>query len=889
MDENQIRKILSKAKELNIVIDQDLAKKALEINDLAVSSEKKKLLERLISSLEQYIAKEQNLVYIGFVGHFSSGKSSTINSILKISGTPDERHTDLNPTDTTITLITDKTNSQKVMHMTKESIYVPVRTFMIDSVYLENLVIADTPGSGDPNIVNELIQDFLPICDYILYFISAANPIDQADIPLLRQKHLRLPFIPLNFVVTRSDEFRSIGEMAVSDENIDLSKRDNFTGQLISRLKEFAKAGEITEEDFIFIDNRDKYNIDELEKKISSWSSLLDQNAIWNNHSHKLEFYSGNLNELEHYFLNTIKNKIRITGDFLTTAGENIHKFDAAVEVNNEKLRNVWLDSDRKLRRSLQIEMEQSDILIKAAVPRSLANTEEMVYEQKSISSFIENQSNGNIGRFTAELYQQVRSRILIVKQDIDNVINNADIVIEDIRTVFPPRIELSSIEEKLDVDFSKMDSQVIAYLNRLYLLADNQRSALISRTEMFLTAFNQQQVVNTLEDIYKHGADTISENFDKYFDVIEMYKASVLTKNTKDTIQKLRIGKQLDELDDEFPEPYKQTKKEEAISAIYPKKDDKISELRIAVHEIEDRVITLKRELSSSQIKRDNTVNNFFEKEEFKITDIMEEAKVSIENEVNRLYQDKLLKVFEDHRKEYLSYKEKKEKQKQNRFLAIAKWIIVAGVLGGLFFFMLLKMNMVTPTSIAWTIGIGLGTSLLGAIFGYIIGMFRNDLTKLMERHKYAFQEKSSQQLKAAFNEDFFNGISLSINEARPKKLPSLENIYLEKLTAVTHVGNLKIAQMLTDLGDQNARLIEEITKYLQLISNFQQLFTGVFSNLEDNILKIRVITQQIKQKSIEPSFALLENTQLDLERVKTQIESILAMPEVIETSTVE
>ncbi|RQO77766.1 hypothetical protein DBR40_07260 [Pedobacter sp. KBW01] len=888
MDENQIRKILSKAKELNIVIDQDLATKALEINSLAASAERKKLLNRLISSLEQYIAKEQNLVYIGFVGHFSSGKSSTINSILKISDTPDERHTDQNPTDTTITLITDKSNSHKVMHMTKESTLVPVRTFLIESVYLQNVVVADTPGSGDPNIANELIQDFLPICDYILYFISAANPIDQADIPLLMQKNIKLPFIPLKFVVTRSNEFCKVGGTAVSSENIDDSKRDNFTGQLISRLKEFAKTDELTVDDFIFIDNRDKYNIDELGSKISSWSSALDQTAIWNNHSHKIDFYSGNLNELEQYFLKTISDKIRITADFLTTAGENIHKFDAAVEVNNEKLRSVWIDSERKLKKSSQTEIEQLDYLIKARIPVVLFNSEQMASEQRIINSFIENQSNGNIGQFASVLYQQVRSRITVVKQDLENALENEDILIEDIRNVLPPRIELSTIEEKVGVDFSKMDAQVISYLNRLYNLADGFRLALISRIEMFLTALNQKPVVNTLENIYKHGGETISENFDKYFDVIEMYKASVLTKNTKDTIQKLRIGKQLDELDDEFPEEYKQTKKEEAIDSIYPKKEDKIAELRVAVHEIEDQVLALKRELSSEQIKRDSTLNTFFEKEEFKITDIMEEAKNSIEKEVNRIYQEKLLKVFEDHRKEYLVYLERKEKQNKIRIWAIAKWTLIAAVLGALFAVALFKLKMVTPASVIWTIGIGLGTSFIWAVLAYIIAIFKNDLTTLTEKHNRAFREKSIQRIKSDFNEDFFNGISQAINEARPKKLPSLESIYLKKIGEVTGAGNLEVQQLLADLNNQNDKLISEIIKYNQLVSGFQQSFNGIFSNLDENILKIRLITQQIKQKSIEPSFALLENTQIDLKNVKVQIESIVTGTEVVESAMI-
>lgn len=886
MNETQIRKILLKARALNVIINRDLATKALEIKDLAASAENKKLLDRLISSLEQYIAKEQNLVYIGFVGHFSSGKSSTINSILNINGGRDERPTDLNPTDTTITLITDKSNSQQLIHMTRESVYVPVRTTTIESSFLNHLVIADTPGSGDPNIANELIQDFLPICDYIFYFISAANPIDQADIPLLRQKNQRLPFIPLYFVITRSDEFKLRNDQPLSEGNINASKRDHFTGQLIARLQEFANAGDLSEDDFVFIDNRDKYNIGQLTEKISAWSSELDQNALWNNHSHKLDFYSQNFCDLESFFLNTIRDKIKITGDFLKTAGENIHKFDAAVEVNNEKLRNVWVEGDRKLKRGIQLENEQLDALIRTLIPTTLTNTEKMVAERKMIASFIENQSNGYIGRFTAELYNLLKSRIISIKHDITNILDNneTDLVMEDIRIVLPLRIELSNIDEKLEVDFSKMDTSIISYLNTLYNLADDQRNRLIGRSEVFISAINKHVVINALDDVYKQGGDTISENFDKYFDVIEMYKASVLTKNTKDTIQKLRIGKQLDDLDDEFPEQYKLTKKEEAISEIYPKKDEKISELKTAVNEIEDTILSLKRQLNLERITRDNTVNTFFAKGEFKISDIMEEAILSIETEINKLYQEKLLKIFDDHRQDFLLYNNQQQKQKNVRKRAIIKWTGIATICGFLFYVLLLRLNMITPTAIGWTIGLGLATSGIWAFMGNIWAKFKNDLAKMTERHKKTFQIRATERLKSTFNDDFFNFLITAVAEARPKKLPTLERMYETKLEAVIQSTNTEISQILNDLTNKNSLLIREGNKYLNLVSQFYSIFNSIFSNQDENISKIRLITEDIKQKSIEPSFILLESTKRDLEEVKSQIETINSENEIIE-----
>ena len=255
MHEIQVDNILLHAKTLKLITEDTLAKKVLEIDINAESSKNQDLLLRLIRSLEQYVNKEQTLMYIGFVGHYSSGKSSTINNLLALNSGLDKRNTGLNPTDKAITLITDTQNSNALILMNREGNHVPVRTSLIHNKHLSRLVIADTPGSGDPQVVNEMIQDFLPICDYVFYFISAANPIDQADLPLLKQKTDKLPFIPTIFIVTRTDEFRINKMLPLVNENIDFAKKDQFTGQLISRIKELIQYEEITPESFMFIDN----------------------------------------------------------------------------------------------------------------------------------------------------------------------------------------------------------------------------------------------------------------------------------------------------------------------------------------------------------------------------------------------------------------------------------------------------------------------------------------------------------------------------------------------------------------------------------------------------------------------------------------------------------
>jgi predicted GTPase len=206
----QAQAILKGLQALGNLLDEPLTRDALDLAEKtgrARTYAQYNLFQRLKRSLSQYLQRDGDLFYVGLLGHFSAGKTSTINSVLGLWKTGDERATDVNPTDTTITLITSEENVKSLLGVIREG-HVTIRYQGIDNPLLSNVVLADTPGTGDPHLVEEIARDFLPICDVILFFFSAASPLDQSDTPVLMELHKRLPFIPLRFIVTRADELR---------------------------------------------------------------------------------------------------------------------------------------------------------------------------------------------------------------------------------------------------------------------------------------------------------------------------------------------------------------------------------------------------------------------------------------------------------------------------------------------------------------------------------------------------------------------------------------------------------------------------------------------------------------------------------------------------------
>lgn len=160
----QASKILVGLRELSDLLEEPKTGEALDLAKNARTTEQYNILRRLRQSLTQYLERDGDLFYVGLVGHFSSGKSSTINSILSTWDTDRERRTDLNPTDTTITLITNEENSKSLLGVIREG-HVTIRHESVENPLLNKIVVADTPGSGDTQFVEEVARDFRAIAE----------------------------------------------------------------------------------------------------------------------------------------------------------------------------------------------------------------------------------------------------------------------------------------------------------------------------------------------------------------------------------------------------------------------------------------------------------------------------------------------------------------------------------------------------------------------------------------------------------------------------------------------------------------------------------------------------------------------------------------------------
>jgi predicted GTPase len=878
MNEVQINSILEQARKLKEVLNNPLAIKVLELDIKKESNDNRQLLSRLIRTLEQYVNKEKHLVYIGFLGHFSAGKSSTINSILQLWGSVHERKAEQNPTDKGITLITDNKNSEHLVLMSRETSNIPVRAELIAHPMLQNLVIADTPGTGDPLIVHELVEDFLPICDYILYFISGAIPIDNADLPILSQKTQDLPFIPIRFVITRADEFRIEKLQWVSETNLNKTKTDIFLGKLMSRLKEALQTDELSIDQFIFVDNdtNTQYNINELREDLLRSANELDHLQLAQMHGHKVQFFQKKFKDIKAYFLSLINEQVNQCNGFLKTATDNANRFDKSVEMNNEKLKELWSRSDSSLRVVLNEEKRAASDINDMRIASMLAVEKEVLVEKQNIQKAVESLATGYYGMIVSDVNTDLKTKIREAKQDILTNITVSNLAMSDISHLFPNHLAATTINPNIEIDFSKINEAIItlsATLNNILLHTKNLIRIKIHDLKKLAA---KESLAQSLESQYISGRKHLNENFDKYFETIQMYKGAVLTTKNKEAIEKLRIGAPMDESDVQFTAEYMNETKLKAYEQVYISNVEGAAILRKSIEACLTKLAQLTQTLEL--VKTAEAVLGLtLDKEDVDATALILQVSTLKESIVNHLYKEQLNTALDQHSAAYGIYANEFSRLKKDRKKIVAIWTFSTGVAFLLIYLSLRYFNVLAPVTMLGAIALGAATNLLGYIAGYLYGRFKTDLKTAVESKKDAFIKKQTAEIVAMFSESFWHEVQQKLSDEKQQTDYALIRYRIsEKVNPV--VINLQakkqeiLDQLLTIDRACNALLLE----YKQRMDNFHNKFISVFTDVENNLKKVSNITKEIREVSIKPSLDQIKEAATNLEEVKSKIKAI-------------
>ena len=868
----QCRKIADGLANLKEALSQPLARKVLELDTSLESGRNSDQLIRLERSLLQYLERKGDLLYVGLMGHFSSGKSSTINSLLGLWNSEGARAVDLNPTDKAITLITDPANSKALIGLKKEG-SIPVRTDFVKHDLLKNIVVADTPGSGDPLLVNEMVRDFLPVCDIILYFLSAATPLTEADTPMLKAKTKELRFIPMKFVVTRGDEFRRDKSIPVSEINFQREQFDQFINQILVRIGKVLGAELDKNQDFMVIDNRSHYNINQLTEFLLAQSDIQDSSKRIAMHGHKVDYFISYSHQIQSYFGSLIAQKAEVLRRIVEQARANIARYQDKVQITNNKLTESWIKNHSSM------DELRSDLIRKLSDSKQGLILEENPLDDEKLrpwKGMIVREIDSSSRQHLSEIVRQLEVRAVQILsssfQDLKKTLHETDIdnlkisELEHFRGV-DVDIEVKSLNLNLPFTLRKQLEECPEILNAI--VRDNY-SAVSTGLNSLHSRLVALQPLEDLQKIVHRSIESLEDDIKAYFDNVHVYRSGVFALQVRESIGKLGIESELDEIESEFQDDFKEKIMIDAKSQIFPQANILIPKYGLKLKEILEECKQQREIVRSYELKHERTAIpapvSTYDQESW--ASVLKEYGKSVNEHLGLILRKTYTNLGNTLGEYYSSLRTLaigRKKRLRTVTLTTGGVVLMAYLIYRFF-------NYVPEQTLTLIVVTGVVSNLLGDLIGYGIGKFTDksrdrivSLQKGFERRLFIECDKIMDIELQAFRLTDLNSDSIMefIRRTWTNQMQAFTTEILGSRLSIDHKQVRGFVQQYSELVNKYSAIGDEMSKGLM----------SYFRNIDSNLSKLQNISRSISTVAIEPSFKLLDKTHQDLQGVSETI----------------
>jgi len=751
---------------------------------------------------------------------------------------------------------------------------VPTRVQTIDNEFLKQIVLVDTPGTGDPHLLEEMARDFLPVCDLVLFFLSAASPLDTTDVPLLSELHRRLPFIPKMFVITRADELRSNFDIPVSGDNFDLAKAAVFVGDLKSRISLLLGPSHDGETEFVLIDNKAEFQTDKLKHILARRVDPTNLAVRLNLHSHKIRFFQSTAEKLRDYFSTFLDAKLSELNSIVSAAEANIRRYQQVVMISNSNLTKSWFDNNTAIQEILDKASKRikafSDLPHSYLTGKAVADArEKMRSENKQVASATAEQIRKHIEQTGLTQIQREFSRAIkdLGAADLDSLLpEDHGISPFTVQWSFGefPIIPSTYLTGKADL-FRKVvrDFVVNAAVEIQLSLQEIQK----------LT--QQGYFVDKCVDIINQAQESLDRDVDLYFQNVRVYRAGVFSMSTKDSIAKLGIGAELDEIEGTFTDGDKEAIQMAARQDLFPESAQKVATLTTQLSATSEQIRELIKEVNQFDIEPPGSLYSQIEYiRSERLPVFLTQLKTELQRDAVELIselQSRVSGAIGEILKEYEKDVSALVQERRRHYLVAA---LVSGFSAVIVFFgyrwLRQPMGQSKLDITLWAVA----ANLLGDALGLAIVRFRDHFPKtkrqINARHSAILRERVRSLIDQAVKDAQFS----TLDNVRLGK--RLEDLYLELTEAPKDSWRDQLEERYMVVRGWRAAADQIRNEYFAALRTFAKDCAVYFEDAERNLNRLMLASQAFKEKAIEPSFELLEKTREQLRAVKDEIAAI-------------
>jgi hypothetical protein len=468
---------------------------------------------------------------------------------------------------------------------------------------LSNIILVDTPGGGDPQVRTDIVYNFLPICDTVVYCFNATNPLNTNDLPILCELNEVLQHTDFFYVYTRADNvFRIRDEESLVASNFDHAKAHRQQEIFAARLSGALAGMPARPPELMFVSNAaHQFGIDELRERVLQ--SPGDPTALA---LKKLAFFRTRSVESIERILKVLQD-LRITVRELVTRAEHNHEvYNHKFEIRTEEIKDFWRNAQDILRKTLGRfkELQTKNIVS----PLNLAALGSKGLVETKVSDRIEQFVKVALDDLTREIGHVGKTEFDTWKNALRDRLQK-----DGIQCIAESRVRAeinNTVKTVIDVSVCKRNFIVGA--------GDFARNVAIGAGEHVLSALSQscKEIRSDLEKASRHCLEgelfvnerelrdgckkEIASAIELYASLIELYVSGINTAGTMLLIERAALARDIDFLQSEkIDDDEKRATVEKVVQEIFGAEHQNLSaieqrcrlfpqELKTLIHEVE-------------------------------------------------------------------------------------------------------------------------------------------------------------------------------------------------------------------------------------------------------------------------------------------------------------
>jgi len=337
-----------------------------------------------------------------------------------------------------------------------------------------------------------------------------------------------------------------------------------------------------------------------------------------------------------------------------------------------------------------------------------------------------------------------------------------------------------------------------------------------------------------------------------------------------------LGIGDELSRLETEFTDEDKETLSLKARAELFPLVSETLAAVTTKFRSLADRLRPLESQLKTLEDEQPPRLNErVVEPFVSRSSVLISELEADLQHEADELTdsaQTKLAFAFSSTLESYDNAIKVAEKKRLSTYAATAAVCILIGF-GFTFGYAYLKRT--AGQSVGEVVLWGVVASLLANAIGLGITWFRDNYPerkrKIIEQYLVTLVDQADRTINDVLGNHKFMCLEETVVTAKVRRIYS----DVVDLVAVDH-WQLEIDRQWETVRTVRRELSHLRAEYLSIIDEIVQGFGRFFNDSEKNLSVLQKISDEVKDRAIQPSFQLLASTSQQLVEIKQEIQAI-------------